>query len=43
MVEYLVILALFALVVIGAIALTERKVNNAFDAVVNELANPAGS
>lgn len=42
-VEYAVILALFAIIVIGAIALTERKVGNSFDAVTNELANPPGS
>jgi Flp pilus assembly pilin Flp len=41
-VEYALILALFAMVVIGAIILVERKVNNSFNAVVNELANPPG-
>ena len=42
-VEYAVILALFAIIVVGAIVLTERKVGNSFDAVTNELANPPGS
>lgn len=43
MVEYAVLLALFALLVIGAVVLIENKVNNSFDAVNNELANPPGS
>ena len=41
-VEYAVILALFAIIVVGAIVLAERKVGNSFDAVTNELANPPG-
>lgn len=42
-VEYAVLLALFTLLVIGAIVLIENKVENSFDAVTNELANPPGS
>ena len=42
-VEYAVLLALFSLLVIGAIVLIENKVENSFDAVTNELANPPGS
>lgn len=42
-VEYAVILAIFAIIVVGAIVLTERKIGNSFDAVTNELANPPGS
>jgi Flp pilus assembly pilin Flp len=42
-VEYAVLLALFALLVVGAVVLIENKVNNSFDAVTNELANPPGS
>lgn len=42
-VEYTVILALFVLLIIGVVALMERKVENSFDAVSNELANPPGS
>ena len=41
-VEYAVILALFAIIVVGAIVLAERRVGNSFDAVTNELANPPG-
>jgi Flp pilus assembly pilin Flp len=40
--EYALILALFAMVVVGAIALIERRVDNSFNSVVNELANPPG-
>nr|WP_256359839.1 Flp family type IVb pilin [Syntrophotalea acetylenivorans] len=43
MVEYAVLLALFALLVVGAVVLIENKVNNSFDTVTNELANPPGS
>lgn len=42
LVEYAVVLALFALLVAGAIVLIENKVNNSFDTVTNELANPPG-
>lgn len=42
-VEYALLLAVFALLVLGAIVLVENKVNNSFDAVTNELANPPGS
>lgn len=42
-VEYAVLLALFALLIVGAVLLIENKVNNSFDAVTNELANPPGS
>lgn len=42
-VEYAVLLALFALLIIGAVVLIENKVDNSFDAVTNELANPPGS
>jgi len=40
--EYAVLVALFALLIIGAVIMTERKVNDSFDAVTNELANPPG-
>lgn len=40
--EYVVILALFAMVVIGAVAFIEQKLDNSFQAVNNELANPPG-
>lgn len=43
MVEYAVLLALFALLIVGAVVLIENKVNNSFDTVTNELANPPGS
>lgn len=42
-VEYAVILALFAVVVVGAIAVVSSKVNDSFDGVVNELANSPGT
>ena len=42
-VEYAVLLALFTLLVIGAVVLIGNKVENSFDAVTNELANPPGS
>ena len=42
-VEYAVILALFALVVFGAIVVVSGKVNDSFDGVVNELANSPGT
>jgi len=42
-VEYAVILALFAVVVLGAIVVVSGKVNDSFDGVVNELANSPGT
>ncbi len=42
MVEYAVLLAIFALLVAGAVVLIESKVNNSFNSVTNELANPPG-
>jgi pilus assembly protein Flp/PilA len=41
-VEYAVIVALIVLVAIGSVALLGDTVTNAFDMVLNELANPPG-